>query len=579
MTQTQERPRVTLAQGTVVGARETGEFPGVLETFKGIPYALPPTGDRRFRPPVKVPAASPDTIIDASQWGPRAYAKQFIITGPSLPESEDCLTANIFRQEISPAASQDGESKKEKKLLPVAIYMHGGAFNRGNAAMHNSAAMVGWAAEPFICVSFGYRIGALGFLPSALSAKEGALNLGLKDQICLMEWVQENIHHFGGDMDSVTLFGLSAGAHSIGHHLLDYEPGKKPLFHRVIIESGSPTSRAVRHYDSTIHEKQFADFLAAVSLPAGTPEPEIFPYLRSLPVTTIAAAQTQVFGAYNPSLRWAFQPVIDGEIIRRAPMDTWRQGLWHRGIPIMTGHTTNEGAIYVNRKMGTDAEFVSFWKTLLPQLTDDEDIPKIKALYPDPLAETGQPGQDKYAERRRGCVESGEIGEQFKRIEAAYAQYAYITPAKHTAYLATNPDQEQVPGQGTVVPPVYVYHWALESDVIGGAKHGDNMAFEARDPKRRGVSPSQDAISAVLHAYVTSFICHAGDPNVIRTAVRSRPVWETYTRDKPMLMKFGEKNKELVGGAVDGGHPAELEEDRSRDECEFWWSKVDISSL
>lgn len=215
MTATEARPRVTLPQGTVIGIRETGEFPGAIESFKGIPYALPPTGDRRFRAPAKVPAVSSpsETIIDASQWGPRAYAKQFIVTGPALPESEDCLTVNVFRQEATPSSTSTQDGKK--LLLPVAVYMHGGAFNRGNAAMHNSASMVGWSAEPFICVSFGYRIGALGFLPSSLSAREGAVNLGLKDQICLMEWVQDNIHHFGGDKDSVTLFGLSAGAHSV----------------------------------------------------------------------------------------------------------------------------------------------------------------------------------------------------------------------------------------------------------------------------------------------------------------------------------------------------------------------------
>lgn len=344
----------------------------------------------------------------------------------------------------------------------------------------------------------------------------------------------------------------------------------------------------MRHYSSAIHEQQFRDFLSAVSLSPSTPEADIFPYLRSLPVETIAAAQTRVFGDYNHSLRWAFQPVVDGEIIRRPPMDTWRQGLWHRGIPIMTGHTTNEGAIYVDRKMGTDEEFGAFWKTLLPQLTDEEDIPKIKALYPDPLGNSE--GSGKYAETRRSHIESGEIGEQFRRIEAAYAQYAYITPVKHTAHLATDP--ESAVEAKVDIPPVYVYHWALESDVLGGARHGDNMFHETREPSRRGVSATQDAISAVLHAYLTSFIVHEGDPNVIRQvkggskvdglveeAVRNRPVWKMYSREQPVLMKFGGDNKELVGGKADG-EPAVLVDDvDSRDECEFWWSKVDISSL
>lgn len=121
-------------------------------------------------------------------------------------DSEDCLTANVFR----PKGATGANSK-----LPVGVYIHGGAFNRGTSSMHDSASMVGWSDEHFIIVSFNYRIGALAFLNSALTAKDGLLNIGLKDQILLLEWVQENIHEFGGDPDNVTIFGLSAGAHSV----------------------------------------------------------------------------------------------------------------------------------------------------------------------------------------------------------------------------------------------------------------------------------------------------------------------------------------------------------------------------
>jgi carboxylesterase type B len=197
------KPEVKLAQGNLLGTTLHGNFPRAVEAFRGIPYALPPTGERRFRPPEKV-APSQDTI-DASDFGPRAPAKQLMTIGPKLEESEDCLTVNIFRQ-----AEQNGAT-----ALPVAVYLHAGAFNRGNAAMHDTASMVGWSELPFIGVSFGYRIGALGFLPSRLSAAEGALNLGLKDQICLFDWIEENIEHFGGDKNNVTLIGLSAGAHSV----------------------------------------------------------------------------------------------------------------------------------------------------------------------------------------------------------------------------------------------------------------------------------------------------------------------------------------------------------------------------
>jgi carboxylesterase type B len=197
------RPSVTLPQGQVIGIQIKEEFPVTLDAFLGVPYALPPVGERRFKPVFKV-AESTETI-DASKYGPAAPGKALLAGGPKLEQSEDCLTANIFRPPTTSEASK----------LPVAVYIHGGAFNRGSATMHDTASMVAWSESPFIGVSFGYRIGALGFLPSSLSKKEGVLNLGLRDQVHLLEWVQENIAKFGGDPGNVTLFGLSAGAHSV----------------------------------------------------------------------------------------------------------------------------------------------------------------------------------------------------------------------------------------------------------------------------------------------------------------------------------------------------------------------------
>jgi carboxylesterase type B len=199
-------PTVALPQGTAVGLTLNESLPKPIDAFRGIPYALPPTGDRRFRPAVKV-EPSPDSIIDASKYGPAAPGKPLLAGGPKLEYSEDCLTANVFR----PAVHLGSNASK----LPVAIYIHGGAFNRGTANMHNTASMVAWSEAPFIAVSFNYRIGALGFLPSSVTAKAGSLNLGLRDQIVLFEWVKDNIEAFGGDPENVTLIGLSAGAHSV----------------------------------------------------------------------------------------------------------------------------------------------------------------------------------------------------------------------------------------------------------------------------------------------------------------------------------------------------------------------------
>ncbi|KAH7363439.1 Alpha/Beta hydrolase protein [Plectosphaerella cucumerina] len=533
------RPTVQLPQGTVVGLTLTDDLPQPVESFRGVPFALPPTGERRFRPaePVK---PNPDATIDASQYGPAAPGKPLFAGGPKLNYSEDCLTTNIFRKPLSEGSTQ---------LLPVALYVHGGAFNRGTSSGHNTASMVAWSEAPYIAVSFNYRLGALGFLPSSVTAKDGALNLGLKDQILLFEWVRDNIAAFGGDPNNVTLFGLSAGAHSIGHHLMNYKEGQPPLFHRVIIESGATTSRAVRPYNAGVHESQFRDFLKEVGVPKDISDDEVLPYLRSsVSYDEICRAQTAVFDKYNPSLRWAFQPVIDGDIIPRPPLETWKTGKWHK-VPIMTGFTHNEGSIYVDKKLSTSAGFSKFFAELVP--LNEEEVAVLDSLYPDPLKTADSP----YVESRSG------VGSQYKRVEAAYANYAYQGPVRQTAEFAS-----------AASVPVYLYQWALEGSVIDGARHGDNMRYEFCDPKVMGISPTQAELAKTLNAYVSSFIVK-GDPNSTDSKL---PKWEQYHQATPRAMVFGLKNKELVGGQP--GPAAEMMDDTwARKESEFWWSKVEKS--
>lgn len=324
------------------------------------------------------------------------------------------------------------------------------------------------------------------------------------------------------------------------------------------MESGAPTSRAVRHYDSEVHEEQFQDFLKEVGCPGGLSDEEVFPFLRTLPTSVIAKAQTTVFYRYNPSLRWAFQPVIDGEIIRRRPIDAWREGKWHK-VPIMTGFNGNEGSLYVPKTMSKASEFTGFFHALLPQLTQ-EDLDTIDSLYPDP--ETVP--DSIYKEDRL----SYGVGPQYKRIEAAYAHYAYVAPVRQTAHFA---------GQQHV--PVYLYHWAAISSVVGGASHGDNMAFEAREKATCAKSKAQDELAGVLHAYVTSFLC-TGDPNKIPGSYGGRPEWAAHhqggAEEQPKKLIFGKGNEELIGGAI--GTPAALVDDAwARKENDFWWDKVEIS--
>jgi acetylcholinesterase len=543
------RPTVSIPQGTYRGkVLEDPDHAVPIEAWLGIPYAKPPVGELRFARPVPLPPSN-DTY-DAVAFGFRCPGKQ-LIQIPGIPEpSEDCLTLNVFRQQ--------GTASEHKGSLPVLVYIHGGAFNRATAAMHDTASMLSHSPGPFIAVSFNYRLGALGFLNCELTAKKGLLNLGLHDQRLVLQWVQDNIAAFGGNPSDVTLAGLSAGAHSIAHHMMNVNETRE-LFHKAVIESGGHTSRVVHPYDSALQAKQIQEFLGLVGCPANIPEADILPFLRTLPEEVVVKANIEVFDRYNPSVRWAWQPVIDNEIISRRPIDAFKSGKWHK-VPVMTGFNHNEGSMYVPKQMAKSDEFRNFFSTLLPQLTE-KDLDRLEELYPDPEEDPASP----YVEHRP--PELG-LGPQFKRAEAAYGQYAYVAPVRQTAQLGSA-DPEQ--------PPIYLYHWAANSSVINGANHGDQLWYECMDPNVRKMSPTQETMAKMFNDYVCSFIL-IGDPNKLSGKIADRPLWKAFgdAEESGKTMVFGEGNDERAGGKSAGVPAKFVKYDWAEEETKFWWEKSEV---
>ncbi|PBP17805.1 carboxylesterase family protein, partial [Diplocarpon rosae] len=427
------RPKVELRQGSFLGVELNDGYPQVLEAFLGIPYGLSTEGLGRFRPPIRVNDS--ETEFDAGQYGNRCLS---ISGGPK--QSEDCLKLDLYR----PKARNPGDK------LPVLVDFHGGAFNGGvGDSSWMVSHMAAWSAEPMIAVSFSYRVGAFGFLSSEIMAKEGLLNLGLKDQELLLEWVQENIAAFGGDPENVTLRGCSAGAHSIGHHLM-HNTDRPPLFARAILESGATTARAVYQYSNPIHERQFQEFLKELGCPS-LPRSRLVTRLRGYSAAEIQAASAKIFQKSAKSVKWPFQPVIDGPggIIPIRPIDAWRAGKWHK-VPILTGFNTNEGAMFVPKDAETNHDFTSFFADLLPGLSS-KDISELAQLYPDPTKDA----RSQYRETRSG------LGAQFRRLEQAYGHFAYTAPVRQTVHFAS-----------AGPAPVYLYHFAASSSRRGGADHG-----------------------------------------------------------------------------------------------------------
>ncbi|XP_030060308.1 fatty acyl-CoA hydrolase precursor, medium chain [Microcaecilia unicolor] len=203
-----------------------------VNAYFGIPFAKPPIGQLRFSPPQ--PAEPWNGVRDATSYPPwcvqnvKAFTElPYILKNENYPHtvSEDCLYLTVY----APADT----SKNARARLPVMVWIHGGGLLVGDASTYDGSALV--AYENVVVVTIQYRLGFLGFFSTGDEHARG--NWAFMDQVAALKWVQENIESFGGDPDSVTIFGNSAGATSVS--ILVLSPLAKGLFHKAIIESGS----------------------------------------------------------------------------------------------------------------------------------------------------------------------------------------------------------------------------------------------------------------------------------------------------------------------------------------------------
>lgn len=327
---------VRIETGAVRGATANG-----VTAWLGLPYAAPPVGDLRWRPPAP---AKPWTGLRAAA----AFAPACMQTGVSMPGetpptvSEDCLYLNVW----APAAV---------KLAPVIVWIHGGGYANGATAMPLYAGDR-LAARGAVVVTVAYRLGPLGWMAHPeLSAEAGSSgNYGLMDQIAALEWVQRNIAAFGGDPANVTIAGQSAGAMSVS--MLMASPRAKGLFHRAIGQSGGlfePVALAP-HYRLAAAEKDgvaYAKSVGAASLAD----------LRALPAEALLGGQAAR----------VTHPVIEPKILPRSPYDAFiaRE---QTSIPILVGSNAEEARSLTDVSRITAASFAAdltrAWGPLPPSI-------------------------------------------------------------------------------------------------------------------------------------------------------------------------------------------------------------------
>lgn len=329
-----ERVIIELGAGKVQGCKSTLPDGNDYYFFKGIPYAKPPVGDLRFRPPVPLDRFDED-LLDCSYERSSCYA--YLHFPPTVSVSENCLYANVY----SPI---DPTGVKRTKPLPVMVWIHGGGFitGSGDSSIYGPRFLV---QEGVVVVTFNYRLGPLGFL--YLPEKGIYGNMGLKDQRLLLKWVHENISKFGGDPDNVTIFGESAGASSC--HLQYLCESSRKYFHKAICQSGTACTVWTEQIDAVSKTSNLARFLGC----AGESSEEIYDTLMRASVDDLIAGSEKCVTAQDVAIFriFAFTPVVE-------PMESDEPFITENyleilskpnltNIPLIMGLTSNEAICFL----------------------------------------------------------------------------------------------------------------------------------------------------------------------------------------------------------------------------------------
>ena len=282
-----------------------------MNSFLGLPYAAPPTGNLRWRPPQ--PAAAWSGVRDATTFGPSCPQAPSPFAPPGQ-FSEDCLYLNVY----TPAARSSFGGR------PVLVWIHGGGLVQDGARDYDGTKL---AADGVVVVTINYRLGALGFLAHPALASHGAAgNYGLMDQQAALRWVQRNIARFGGDPGNVTIAGQSAGGLSVLAQMVS--PGARGLFQRAIVQSGT---FALNQRPLAVAEAAGETFATAVGC-----ADQSAACLRSAPVSDLVAN----FGVEIPG-------VVDGAVLTQPIGTALARGQFAR-VPVINGITHDEELLFVD---------------------------------------------------------------------------------------------------------------------------------------------------------------------------------------------------------------------------------------
>ena len=313
-------------RGTVVDSGNGA----ITSRFIGIPYALPPVDDRRFKDPVKHPGYAmgqtwnathyrPACPQDTSRWKTMLHPDVFKDRVDHERTSEDCLYLDLYIPR-----NLSGVEHINTLSLPVMIYIHGGDFQYGTAMLRGGHRLA--SHGDIIVAGINFRLGVLGFL--SLLADDASGNFGLMDQRLAIHWIWDNIREIGGDPERITIFGDSSGAVSVGYHVAS--PLSRGLFTRAISQSGTMLDPSV--IDKTPQEKVIK-LSKSVDCPTLSFK-KMMKCLRKVPTPKLLSAANEI------TQKW--YPVIDGKFLTKDPLQLLLAGEMNH-VDYIVGVTSHEG--------------------------------------------------------------------------------------------------------------------------------------------------------------------------------------------------------------------------------------------
>jgi para-nitrobenzyl esterase len=479
-----EAPAPASTTVTVDTGKLRGQAQGEVVSFKGIPFAKPPVGDLRWRPPQ--PVGKWQGVRDATSFG--ADCMQLPFPSDAAPlgmkPAEDCLYLNVWRP-VHAAG----------KKLPVLVWIYGGGFVNGGSspAVYDGSP---FARDGVIFVSFNYRLGRFGFFahPALSVEKPGAplANYAIMDQIAALKWVRRNIGAFGGDSGNVTICGESAGGMSV--HVLMTSPAAAGLFQKAIVQSGGGRTSLLRGRPLAGGPDSAEAIGVAFAQQAGIAgiDAQALQKLRALPAESVVNGLNLASMGAPAAATYVGGPVLDGQIMTAAPARLYAEGKAAH-VPLMVG----ANSLDIGFMQGKTVD------ELLAQF--GADAGKARSVY----EVKSDDDVRKVAFRMGGDQVMGE-------------------PARYVARTLTAHGQ-----------PVYEYRFSYVAESLRqqspGAMHATDIpfAFDTVAARYGKDLTAQDAAAAhSMHAYWVAFAA-SGKPEVT-----AQPAWPAYDAKSDLIMDF-----------------------------------------